>query len=93
MSLVLSRYGMVVIWCAMCIKTIEHRVGRCVLQKFTNDPIGVRQGESYDSAHFCMSSSREPAVKHCGGALAIARLANAEIVMMGGIELPPMEEA
>ena len=89
----LSRYGMVVIWCAMCIKTIEHRVGRCVLQKFTNDPIGVRQGESYDAAHFCMSSSREPAVKHCGGALAIARLANAEIVMMGGIELPPMEEA
>ena len=83
MSLVLSRYGMTVIWCAMCIKTMEYRVGRCVLQKFTNDPIGARQGESYDSAHFCMSSPRESVVKHCGGALAIARLANAE-----GIGLP-----
>ena len=67
----------------MCIKTMEHRVGRCVLQKFTNDPIGVCQGESYDSAHFCMSSPRGPVVKHCGGVLAIARLANAE-----GIGLP-----
>ena len=76
----------------MCIKTMEHRVGRCVLQKFTNDPIGVRQGESYDSAHFCMSSPRGPVVKHRGGVLAIARLANAEIIMTGGIGLPPMEK-
>ena len=67
---------------------MEHRVGRCVLQKFTNDPIGVCQGESYDSAHFCMSSPRRPVVKHCGGVLAITRLANAEIAMMGGIGLP-----
>ena len=87
MSLVLSRYGMAVIWCAMCIKTMEHRVGRCVLQKFTNDPIGVRQGESYDSAHFCMPSPRESVVKHRGGVLAIAWLANAE-----GIELPPTKK-
>ena len=77
----------------MCIKTMEHRVGCCVLQKFTNDPIGVRQGESYDSAHFCMFSPREPVVKHRGGALAIARLANAEIAMMSGIGLPPVEGA
>lgn len=67
---------------------MEYRVGRCVLQKFTNDPIGVRQGESYDSAHFCMSSPRESVVEHCGGVLAIVRLANAEIIMMGGIGLP-----
>ena len=71
----------------MCIKTMEHRVGRCVLQKFTNDPIGVRQGESYDSAHFCMPSPRESVVKHRGGVLAIAWLANAE-----GIELPPTKK-
>ena len=75
----------------MCIKTMEHRVGRCVLQKFTNDPIGMHQGESYDAAHFCMFSPRGPVVKHCGGALAIARLANAEIAMMGGIGLPPAD--
>ena len=67
---------------------MEHRVGCCVLQKFTNDPIGVCQGESYDSAHFCMSSPRGPVVKHCGGVLAIVRLANAEIIMTGGIGLP-----
>ena len=38
-----------------------------------------------------MSSPREFVVKHCGGALAIARLANAEIVMTGGIGLPPAD--
>ena len=37
------------------------------------------------------SSPREFVVKHCGGALAIARLANAEIVMTGGIGLPPAD--
>ena len=51
----------------------------------------MHQGESYDAAHFCMSSPREPVVKHCGGVLAIARLANAEIAMMGGIGLPPAD--
>jgi len=53
----------------------------------------VRQGESYDSAHFCMSSPQGPVVKHRGGVLAIARLANAEIAMMGGIGLPPADGA
>ncbi|MFC2447251.1 MAG: hypothetical protein ACFNVT_12825 [Corynebacterium matruchotii] len=35
-----------------------------------------------------MFSPREPVVKHRGGVLAIARLANAEIIMTGGIGLP-----
>ena len=71
----------------MCIKTMGSRVGRYVLQKFTNDPIGVCQGESYYAAHFCMLFPQESVVKHCGGMLAIARLANAE-----GIGLPPTEK-
>ncbi|WP_448856654.1 hypothetical protein [Corynebacterium matruchotii] len=39
-----------------------------------------------------MSSPRESVVKHRGGVLAIARLADAEIIMTGGIGLPPMEK-
>ncbi|MFC2261552.1 MAG: hypothetical protein ACFNYP_02260 [Corynebacterium matruchotii] len=39
-----------------------------------------------------MSSPQGPVVKHYGGVLAIARLADAEIIMTGGIGLPPMEK-